>query len=117
MKKSGMSESGSTVTSTVHHGRCAGVIRPQRVLDVLGVLLLRALCVPHQPIWAPTEFEDFLVEPAEHPDRDAHVVRTAVVVPVKDLGPPVCRRVRRQGLDVGQRIHDGFRRRLDHDFA
>jgi hypothetical protein len=65
----------------------------------------------------PNGFEDFLIDPAEHPDRETHVVRTPVVVPVKDLDPPVCRRVRQQGLDVGQRIHDGVRRRLDHKVA
>ncbi|HWF42860.1 MAG TPA: hypothetical protein VN683_12310 [Acidothermaceae bacterium] len=45
------------------------------------------------------------------------MVRTAVIVPVEDLGPPVCRRIGQQRLDVGERIHDGFRRRLDHDVA
>jgi hypothetical protein len=100
-----------------HRGRCPGVIGPKPVLNVLRVLLFRALCVPHQPVRAPTKFENFLVESPKYPYREAYVVRTAVVVPVEDLGPPVWRRIGQECLDVGERIHDGFRRRLDHDFA
>ena len=91
------------------------MVGPQRVLDVLGVLLCRALGIPHQPVWAPAVFENLLVEQAEHLDRDAHVVWAAVLVPVEDFGTLVGGRIGGQGLDVGERIHDGFRRCLDHD--
>ena len=63
------------------------------------------------------KYENFLVQPAKHSDPKAHVVRAPVVVPVENLGPPVCRRRGQQRLHVGERIHDGFRRRLDHELA
>jgi hypothetical protein len=45
------------------------------------------------------------------------MMRTTVVVPVKDLDTLIGRGIGRQGPDVGERIHDGFRRCLDHDLA
>jgi hypothetical protein len=62
-------------------------------------------------------FENFFVDNPEHLDRDAHMVRTVVFVPVEYLGPLVGRRVGRKSLHVGERIHDGFRGSLDHDLA
>jgi hypothetical protein len=80
------------------------VIRSQPVLDVLGVLLLGLLRIPDQPVWALTEFDGLLIEPAEHPGRKAHAVWASVVIPVEYLDAPVCRRVRQQGLHVGEHI-------------
>jgi len=116
MKKFGIRESGSTVMST----RTAVDLpcdRAEACTQRAARTAVRALCIPHQPVRAPTKFENFLVEPPKYPYPAAHVVRTAVIVPVEDLGPPVCRRIGQQCLDVGERIHDGFRRRLDHNFA
>jgi hypothetical protein len=45
-----------------------GVIGPQCVFDVLGVLLRRALRITHQPVWAPMVFENFFVNYPEHLD-------------------------------------------------
>lgn len=62
------------------------IVLQARLMKKSGMseLLLRAR-VPHQPVWAPAKFENFLVEHSEHPGRMAHVVRAAVVVPVEDV--------------------------------
>jgi hypothetical protein len=90
-----MSESGSTVT----------------VVGLLSVLLLGLRCIPNQPVWFSMEFEDLLIKPAEYPDRKVQAVWAPVVIPVEYLEARVCRRIRQQGLDVGERTHDGFLRR------
>jgi hypothetical protein len=62
-------------------------------------------------------FEQFRVVDAGDRDGDFHVVRSPVGMFVDDLSPLVHRRPRRHGVNVGERLHDHFRGRVDHNFG
>ena len=98
MKNSGISESGSTVMSTrttvdvpVWSGRS--------VYSTCWAYCCDVRSASHTNQSGPQRYSRTSSSTMpEHPDRDAHVVRAVVVVPVEDLGPFVPEAYRRQGL-------------------
>ena len=89
----------------------------QRVLDVLGMLLQSLLGIPHQPVRPPVVFEHFGVDDADDPDGDLHMMGAAVGIAVDDLGPFVYRRPGRRRADIGQRLQNHLRRRIDDNLS
>ncbi|EUA30269.1 hypothetical protein I553_4526 [Mycobacterium xenopi 4042] len=61
-------------------------------------------------------FENLVVHQPEDLDGGPHMVRTAVIVAVEYFNPFVHRRPRRQRADIGERLHNHVRRRVDNDF-
>ena len=99
------------------HPRLVLALRREVVLAVLAPLLKRLRRVPHHPAGTPVVLEHLLVGDAHDLQRRLHAARSAVGVPVENLGMFVDRRPRRHLIDVGERVQNRFGRRLENDFS
>jgi hypothetical protein len=63
------------------------------------------------------EFEHFLIDDSDHLDGDFDMARPAVGIGVDHFGFFVHRRPQRHRADIGERVEDHLRRRINDDFS